>query len=996
MTKKAASDKSKADIEEATKDQSKAPAKKPADHTDDLAFPIVGIGSSAGGLNSLEKFFKNMPGDSGMAFIIVAHLDPSHATLLPELLRDFTKMQVTLVEDEMKIVPNSVYIIPPNKSMTIAQKKLFLFPKAEPYGSRLPIDTFMRSLADDQGRNAVGIIMSGAGADGTMGIRAIKSEGGLTMAQDLTSAKFDGMPGSAIASGMVDHVLPPEKMPRKLIDYAQNNVYIGLKKPVSTGPEATALRKIFALLRANTGHDFSLYKQKTIWRRTLRRMAVCKINDVTAYANYLEVNRSEVKNLFHELLIGVTNFFRDPDGYDALKKKVIIPMMQENPENHSFRVWVPGCATGEEVYSLAILFKECMDELGKRFGVQLFGTDIDEAAIETARSGIYPLSIASDVGADRLKSYFARVNNAYRIRKDVREMMVFAIQDIIKDPPFIKMDLISCRNLLIYMEPELQRRIIPIFHYALKPGGALILGYSESVSEQNELFELIDKKWKIFRCIGEQTRHVGLELYPPVGIMHEDKTLERREAEHAVKVDMEQMIRKSLLDNFAPPCAVIDRDDNVVYIHGRTGKYLEPADGAANMNIVEMAKPAIRSDLVAAIRQTRKRRHEVVHNHLKIQMDGEPRLINLRVKPILGPDLSKELILVIFESLLSEIQTAEKKQKLSQETGQRIQNLEKELKFTKSDLEITIGELQGSNEELRSANEELQSSNEELRSSNEELETSKEELQSLNEELVTVNTELQSKIDELARTNDDLKNFMDATAVATIFLDTSLYVKRFTPKAAEIVSLIDSDIGRPLSDLTNNLVDINLTEDAGQVLETLVFEEKEVRDRNGQYYKLRIVPYRTGSNIIDGVVVSFMNITEMKRIEQEARDAMNLAENIVETVRDPLLVLDSDLKVVSANRAFHDSFKTETTDLEGRPFYIIGDNTWNNPKLREILDKVVPEKTTLEDYPLTISIPNLGERQLLLNAREIKQAGGKSKKILLAFRDITKKDSDNK
>jgi two-component system CheB/CheR fusion protein len=995
-TKWSAIRKSKAAPKKTTNVEIRALAKRTAVNTDDFAFPIVGIGTSAGGLDSLERFFKNMPGDSGMAFIVVAHLDPSHATLLPELLQKFTRMRVALVEDEMRVDPNSVYIIPPNKSMTIAQKKLFLFPKAEPYGSRLSIDTFMRSLAEDQGRNAAGIIMSGAGADGTMGIRAIKNEGGLTLAQDLDSAKYDGMPGSAIASGMVDFVLPPEKMSQKLITFAKNNAYIGAERPVGTGREATSLRKIFALLRANTGHDFSLYKQKTIWRRVLRRMTACRINDVAAYANYLDVNRAEVKNLFHELLIGVTNFFRDPDAFESLKQKAIIPMMQEKPENYAFRVWVPGCATGEEVYSLAILFKECLEELGKRFAVQFFGTDIDEAAIETARSGVYPLSIASDAGGERLKSYFARVNSAYRIRKDVREMMVFAIQDIIKDPPFIKMDLVSCRNLLIYMEPELQKRIIPIFHYALNPGGALILGYSESVGSNSEFFEVVDKKWKIFRRIGKMTHPSGLELYPAVGITHENKTVEYQEYEHAERTDIKAIIRRSLLDNFAPPCAVIDQNDNIVYIHGRIGKYLEPAAGAANLNIIEMARPPIRNELVAAIRGVRSRRRETVHNNIKLRMDGETRFLNLRVKPILEADPARGLVLVIFEGVSSEPERADKKGKLPRAASQKIMDLERELKSTKSDLEVTIEELQGSNEELRSANEELQSSNEELQSSNEEMETSKEELQSLNEELVTVNTELQSKMEELARTNDDLKNFIDATSIATIFLDTRLHINRFTPMAMQIVSLIESDIGRPISDLTDSLVDVNLTEDAKKVLETLVFEEKEVRDKNGQYFKLRIVPYRTLSNVIDGVVVSFMNIPELKQMEQEARDAMSLAENIVETVQDPLLVLNSDLKVVTANHAFHDRFGTEGVEIEGQPFYIIGDNAWNNPELRNILDKVIPDKSTLEDYPLKIKVPALGERQMLLNAREIEQGDGKSKKILLAFRNITEKDSDNK
>jgi len=838
-------------------------------------FPVVGIGASAGGLEAFEAFFKAMPHDSGMAFVLVAHLDPTHVSILPELLQKRTKMAVFQAADGMRVEPNSVYVIPPNKALSILNGVLQLMETAQPRGVNLPIDGFFRALAQDQGASAICIILSGTGTDGTLGLKAVKGALGMVMVQDEDSAKYDGMPRSAVATGLADYVLPPTEMPEQLVKYVRHAAY----KPAPAvapvqGKVPNALQKIFLVLRARTGHDFSLYKKNTICRRIERRMNVHQIDDISDYVRYVQESDREAGVLFKELLIGVTNFFRDADGFEALQQKALLKMLRGRGEECTVRVWVPGCSSGEEAYSLAILLQESMEQIKCHLNVQIFATDIDADAIATARAGLYPGSIVADVGPQRLKRCFIKEDDGqYRIKKTIREMLVFALQNIIKDPPFTKLDLLSCRNLLIYLGPELQRKLLPIFHYSLVSGGVLFLGSSETIGPDTDLFETLDKKWKIFRrkptsLAAHPLLQFPTALAPPDG--PDPKVLDA--VQQAEQLSALQLVQTILQQSDTPPCAIVDDAANIIYVHGRTGRYLEPAQGRVSVNIVEMARPGLKAELAAAIRKVTLRKLEVTENALRVQYNGGHLFVDLTVKPILEQSGMRGLLMVVFAEATAPTKTAPAKAKRAapKARGKTAEELEQDLQYTRENLQTTIEELETSNEELKSTNEELQSTNEELQSTNEEMETSKEELQSLNEESATVNAELQSRIEELSKANDDMKNLLDSTEIATIFLDTELGVRRFTPQATQIIPLVGTDSGRPIKHFASNLVGVDLADRAEQVLKDLAVQELEVRSKDDRYYLLRVRPYRTTTNVIDGVVMTFEDVTARRAVEREA------------------------------------------------------------------------------------------------------------------------------
>ncbi|TKB05968.1 chemotaxis protein CheB [Desulforhopalus sp. IMCC35007] len=861
----------------ATKSASSGKVQKKAAITGQLSvpcgpapFPIVGIGASAGGLEAFESFFKAMPATPGIAFVLVAHLDPTHTSILPELIQNKTKMKVLQVTDNMKVQANHVYIIPPNKEMAILNGSLQLMEMLKPRGANLPIDSFLRSLAQDQGSNASCIILSGTGTDGTLGLRAIKGEAGMTMVQDEESAKYNGMPRSAIATGLVDYVLPADKMPEQLLKYVKHVTETSTSKVFDKDEKLqNGLKKIFILLRAGTGHDFSLYKKNTILRRIERRMHVHQLDDIEAYVRYLQESERERVVLFKELLIGVTSFFRDTKAFELLKKTYLPTLLKEKPEGYSVRIWVPGCSSGEEVYSIAMIIQECMEEMGHRFNIQIFGTDIDEEAINAARAGIYPDSISADISPERLKKFFTKDENHFKVKKLIREMVVFAQQNIIKDPPFTKLDMLSCRNLLIYFGPELQNIILPIFHYSLKNDGVLFLGSSESIGHANDLFKSLDSKWKIFQRISS-----GLSGRPSLNFPISGQVLQTvqtedseqpRPVEHAVNTL--KLLKSMLAQSDMPPCVVIDDLANILYIHGRTGQFLEPAEGETNNNIFQMARPGLKIGLTNAINKTATSLRETEMKGLQIKDNGTFVSLNLIVRPL--PDFQTGrhgMMLVIFDTGSPDVKKKGKTvlAKKAKNTDD-IKMLEDELRYTKENLQTTIEELETSNEELKSTNEELQSTNEELQSTNEELETSKEELQSLNEESVTVNAELQSRIDELVKANDDIKNLLDATAIAVIFLDIDLTVRRFTPTVTEMFPLTKADIGRPIEHFASSLIDVNLQACSRQVLKDLGLQETTVKDTKGKMYRMRIRPYRTVNNVIDGVVITFEDITQSQQ-----------------------------------------------------------------------------------------------------------------------------------
>jgi two-component system CheB/CheR fusion protein len=951
-------------------------------------FYVVGIGASAGGLDALERFFGNMSGNTGMAFIVVSHLDPNHVSIMPELIQKSTKMKLFQAEDGMVVEPNHVYVAPANRDLAILHGTIQLIEPLEAHGFRLPIDFFFKSLSADLGEKAICIILSGMASDGTAGLKAVKSELGMVMVQDPKSAKFDGMPSSAIKTGLADYILHPEEMPEQLIRYTSQKVKgVLLERALTEHKIPDAFQKIFILLRTHTGHDFSLYKQNTIYRRVERRMNVSQLDNLPHYIRLLQENPAEIENLFKELLIGVTNFFRDPESFEKLKK-VLSDLVKNKPENEQIRIWVPGCSTGEEAYSIAITLRECMDEAKKYFNVQIFATDIDSNAIEKARLGTFS-GIESDVGKEHLNRFFTSEGNVYHIRKEIREMLVFAPQSVIKDPPFTKLDLISCRNLLIYLNTELQKKIIPIFHYSLLPNGILFLGSSETISGFVDLFSMADKKWKIYK------RRDSIYSAQPIVEFPISRAIEKTNEIIMNKIEVKnvtQIAEKIILQSYSPNCVIITENGEIVYIHGRTGKYLELTHGEAKMNIFEMAREGLQQELPALIRKVVSSRKSLTSKGLKVKTNGSFQLINLTVKPIKEPAMQGSLLLIFEEVLPEEKMPVSKKIHYEKKSEKIITALERELKTTKANLRSTIEELETSNEELKSTNEEMQSTNEEMQSSNEEMETSKEELQSLNEELITVNTELQNKNDELSVINNDMKNLLDSIDIPTIFLDNNLHIKRFTHHATKVINLISSDIGRPINHIATNLKYEKFIEDAKEVMRTLVFKEIELQTNDGTWYQMRILPYRTTSNIIDGLVVTFTHIHKLKtayqeihKLNQEVQLAREYSDNIVDTVRDSLLILNKDLKVLSANRSFYKMFNTVSEKTVGKFVYELQDNNWDIPELRKLLEEIIPENSFFEDYEVEYNFVKGGRKKLLLNAREIFQGDKESQLILLAI-----------
>jgi two-component system CheB/CheR fusion protein len=954
--------------------------------------PIVGIGASAGGLRAFEQFFAHMPSDGGMSFVLVPHLDPSHASMLPDLLKKYTKMSVVQAEDGMKVEPNRVQVIPPNTEMVIMHGTLLLTKPKEPRGLRLPIDTFFRSLAEDQKDNAICVILSGNGTDGTLGLRAIKAEFGMAMAQDTASAEYESMPRSAIETGMVDYILPPDRMGAELIAYFRHQISRrGVEASAMAGRLPESLHKIFQLLRVRTSHDFSSYKKNTICRRIQRRMGVHQIERMADYVSYLEQNPQEVTVLFKELLIGVTNFFRDPQAFEALTDCLMSDLLADKPKDYPVRVWVPGCSSGEEVYSIAMVLRESMDKLKKNFKVQIFGTDIDVDGIDAARSGLYAASIVADVSSDRLKRFFVSEGGGFRIKKEIREMAVFAIQDVLRDPPFTKLDLVSCRNLLIYLDSELQKKLLPLFHYALRPDGILFLGTSESIDGFTDLFSIADKKWKLFRRRVNSAVAESMVQFPAAPV----PTAEARSATAAHGKPLREnavveIAQKSLVDSYAPPCVFVDARGQVIYTHGRTGKYLELAPGHASFDVLEMAREGIRRELAAAMRKARAQKRQVSLGGLQIKFNGASQDIALTVKPVRGAESTGELLMIVFEDMAPRHKRLNRtRADYPPKAAQRISQLEQELKYSQEHLQTTIEELETSNEELKSSNEELQSTNEELQSTNEELETSKEELQSLNEELVTVNAELQGKIEELSRTNDDMKNLLDSTRIATVFLDGQLRIKRFTSEATKIINLIQTDVGRPISDIASNIEEDNLSRDAQQVLDSLAVKEQPVRTRAGRWYLSRIIPYRTLDNVTDGVVITFTDITKEKVGELLVQNARNLAEGVVETVRDPLVVLNEKFQVLSANSAFYTTFQVTAADTMEESFFSLGNGQWEVPALRRLLEQLLPQNRRIENFVVEHDFPAIGRKTMSLDALRISRDGVATETILLTIKDVT-------
>lgn len=843
---------------------SKARSKTPLKDADS-ALPIVGIGASAGGQEALDSFLSHVPEGSGMAFVIIQHLDPTHKGIMPELLQRATGMKVQQAGNRMRVKPDCVYVIPPNKDLSILHGVLHLLDPVAPRGLRLPIDFFFRALAQDHNQRAIGVILSGMGSDGTLGLRAIKENAGLALVQAPASAKFDSMPRSAIDAGLADIVAPAEALPGKILDYLK-------RIPASTPTRLlleiktqSALEKIVILLRERTGNDFSLYKRNTLYRRIERRMGLHQIDTIAAYVRYLRENPQELDLLFKELLIGVTNFFRDPAVWDCLLDKVIPDLLASYPAGKALRAWVPACSTGEEAYSLAIAFRETLEKIKPqgRFSLQIFATDLDQDAINQARQAVYPANIAADVPTQRLARFFVEDEKGYRVSKAIREMVVFAPQNIIMDPPFTKLDILSCRNLLIYLGPELQKKLIPLFHYALSSHGVLVLGTSETVGSFTQLFAPIEAKLRIYRRNDHPLSLVEVD-FPTKHFPAAPSAADEGPVASA-PINLQALADQVLLQNFSPAAVLVTAEGDILYISGRTGKYLEPAAGKANWNIHAMAREGLRFELASAVKKALRQAGPVKVQGLQVGNNGEARRVDLTVQAIDKPAGLRGRVMVLFADAAAEPAELTVTRKAAASAAHK--KLAEALRQAHEDLQSTREEMQTSQEELKSTNEELQSTNEELQSTNEELTTSKEEMQSLNEELHTVNAELQSKVDDMSTINNDMKNLLDSTEIATVFLDGQLNVRRFTRHAAPLFKLIGSDVGRPLSDITTDLDYPELQNDAREVLRTLAFSEKQVATRDGRWFKVRIMPYRTQDNIISGVVITMIDISEYKKLE---------------------------------------------------------------------------------------------------------------------------------
>jgi two-component system CheB/CheR fusion protein len=880
-------------------------------------FLVVGIGASAGGLAAFEAFFSAIPKDiePGMAFVLVQHLDPNHKSILDELIRRYTPMPVYEVKDGMVVQPKCVYVIPPNSNLVLEYGTLQLQKPSEPHGQRRPIDLFFRSLALSNQELSIGIILSGTGSDGTQGVQAIKDAGGMVIAQSPESSEYDGMPSSAIATGLVDYILTPEEMPAQLIAYATQTFE---KIPQVVSKDEGAMEKIFNLLKVNTGHDFSHYKQNTINRRISRRMAGKDIKSTDKYVHYLEQNPVEVEALFHDLLIGVTSFFRNPDAFETLQKKVIPDIFIGKDPDSSIRIWVPGCATGEEAYSIGILLQEHMEILKQIFKIQIFATDIDRQAIEKARKGVYPPIISADVSSERLERFFLKdPYGNYIIQKSIREMILFSEQDVIKDPPFSKLDLLSCRNLLIYMDDELQKKLIPLFHYALNPGRFLFLGPSETIGGFGNFFDTLDRKSKLYQKKDVKSEHFPIGTFIPSRLESRIAQRPAKKAPVEIKPQLQKLTEQTVMQYYAPISVLVNQRGDILYIHGRASMYLELVQGVAGLNILKMAREGLQQELTTDLHMAAVNKEPVFHPGLRVKTNGDFTKVNLAILPVETGFSAAEgpnLFLVTFEEppewelsqieKTTTIETGEGTDESSKGVDTRIVELKRELVLKEERLKVYNEELETSNEELKSYNEEIQSINEELQSTNEELETSKEELQSVNEELITVNTELQNKVADLSNAIGDMDNLIAGTDIGTIFVDYQLHILRFTPAVTNILNLLPIDVGRSVGDIVSNLLDYeHLIEDIKEVLDTLIPKEIEVQSNKGVWYLLRIHPYRTLENVIKGAVITFNNITEVRRAKeiQKESEAVRRLAVIARDANDAIILQDLEGQILSWN-----------------------------------------------------------------------------------------------
>jgi two-component system CheB/CheR fusion protein len=991
--------------------------------------PIVGIGASAGGLEAFTQLLKQLPVDTGLGFVLVQHLDPQHASALTQLLTRVTSMPVREVTNNLRVAANHVYIIPPNTRLGIARGVLKLQPRPQDRVALRSIDFFFEALAKDQRERAIGVILSGTANDGTLGLEAIKAEGGLTFAQD-ESAKYDSMPRSAVTAGCVDLVLSPVEIAKELTRIARHPYVAGQSsgrlalpgrgvvsggsdadtEAATTGPHAEdGYKKILLLLRNHCGVDFSLYKTTTIHRRITRRTVLNRQDSLESYAEFLQGNTQELDALYSDSLIGVTSFFRNAEAFEVLAHKVFPKLLQQR-SNEPLRVWVLGCSTGQEAYSIAMSFAEAAEKAPRARKLQVFATDLNEANLSKARHGLYARSLAQDVSPERLRRFFVEEDGGYRVIKSLRESVVFARQNIISDPPFSRMDLISCRNLMIYLEPSLQKKALPTFHYALKPEGFLFLGASESIGSFTDLFESVDKKQKIFSKKVAPTLtfplpisqgHGERPVRTPAARGHGDAP-GMETAAFRGELNAEREADRVTVNLFAPPSVLINADLQILQFRGPTGAYLEPPTGKASFDLLKMARDGLMLPLRAAINQARKDNQATRVENVSVRQNGEIRTLAVDVVPL--KNLKEGCFLVFFkdtdrpannawveplhaEPLHGAGSSAHALGKTAESA--RIVSLERELAESRDYLQSIQETQEAANEELQASNEEGQSANEELQSLNEELETSKEELESSNEELTTVNEEMVSRNTELNRLNGDLTNLQTSTRLVIVLLGRDQTIRRFSPQAEKQFSLLASDIGRPLGEIRHNLDLPDLSAVIAEVISSERECEREVRDRSGRWFSLRVRPYLTLDNKVDGAVLVLMDIDDLKKPQDVIKAEHAHTEAILRTVPNPLVILSADLRVQSANDAFYRTFHASTAATVGRSFFELDRGAWNVPSLRQLLKHVVSHNSFFDDFEVTRTFESTGRRSLLLNARMLKDPDGKPREVLLGIQDVT-------
>jgi two-component system CheB/CheR fusion protein len=969
----------------------------------DPPFPIVGIAASAGGLEAFTELLGHLPVDTGMAFVLIQHLAPDHKSLLTEILARMTKMPVSEVQDGMAVEPNQVYVIPPNTKMVLSKGVLQLSPREKLYGKYMPGDAFFTSLAIDRGHKAIAVVLSGGDGDGSLGLVAIKAAGGMTFAQCQGTAKFDSMPNTAVATGNVDFVLPPEKIAEELANYSRSPLLTSplLRTKVEESPEQpSALATILALLKSTTGVDFTQYKAATLKRRIQRRMVLYKLESLDDYAEHLRHNSAEVKALYEEILIHVTSFFRDSEAFQKLKKLVFPTITQNKLANAPIRIWVAGCSTGEEVYSIAICLLEF---LGDRVipPIQIFATDIGEATIGKARSGLYLENQMVDVSPERRTRFFIlEEGGSYRICKAVRELCVFARQDLGSDPPFSNLDLVSCRNVLIYLGESLQKKVMPIFHYSLNPTGFLLLGTSESTGKFSYLFKSVDKKSKIYAKKLTATRPTFSFTPSSYPVAKTVRKQEMNEENLINSLDLQRETEQLILNRYGPASVVVNEDMKILQVRGDIDPYLRVAAGTQDLNLLTMARAGLLVELRTAIYQAQTQNVTVRKERVVVEWGGRSTIVNIEVMPFQPQAFTVRYFLLLLEEVLPQAIDLGTVTSASCEPGdlaseneclrQALATANQEKTAAQVHLQSLIQEQENLNQDLKIANEEILSSNEELQSTNEELETAKEEIQATNEELTTTNEELRSRNIEQSLVNNDLTNLLASINIPILMLTNNLQIRRFTPTAQELFSLIPTDVGRPFRDIRSTLDVPDLEQMILEVIDTLHTKEQEVQTLSGYWYNLRIRPYRTTENQIDGVVMVLIDIDALKRSARTLEKARNYAETIVESVQTPLVTLDADFRVNKANRSFYETFQVSSSETANISLFELGNGQWNIPQLRWILEDILVSDVQLENFEWAHLFDNIGQKTMLLNACKL-EGEDRALMILLSIEDITER-----